>query len=135
MSEPTKPDWIEITARPLDSAAVEAHLGDPGCGGRVIFSGHVRPEENGRAIDGLHYEQYDEMALAQMQRLAAEIRSRWPIRRLALVHRVGFIRVGESSVLIGAAAAHRAPAFEAAQFAITRLKEIVPIWKGESPTA
>jgi molybdopterin synthase catalytic subunit len=131
MIPPRDRDWVEITEAPLDLAAVVRHLDDPACGGRVIFSGNVRPSEDGREISGLQYEQYSPMALSQMRRLAEEIHDRWPVGRLALVHRVGFIAVGDSSVLIGAASAHRAEAFEAAQFAIARIKEIVPIWKGE----
>jgi molybdopterin synthase catalytic subunit len=123
-------DWIELIEGPLDQARVARHLEDPGAGGRVIFAGHVRPEEDGREIEGLLYEHYPPMALRQMQRLAEELRAQWPILRLALVHRVGFIPAGEAAVLIGVACERRASAFAAAERAIARLKEIVPLWKG-----
>ncbi|MBN1478224.1 molybdenum cofactor biosynthesis protein MoaE, partial [Candidatus Sumerlaeota bacterium] len=83
-------DWIELIEGPLDLGRVARHLEDPDAGGRVIFAGHVRPEEEGREIEGLKYEHYPAMALGQMRRLAEELRSQWPILRLALVHRVGF---------------------------------------------
>lgn len=123
-------DWIELIEGPLDLGRVARHLEDPDAGGRVIFAGHVRPEEEGREIEGLKYEHYPAMALGQMRRLAEELRSQWPILRLALVHRVGFVPVGEAAVIIGIACERRASAFAAAERAIDRLKEIVPIWKG-----
>lgn len=123
-------DLIRIEEGALNLDEVARFIDTPTCGGRVIFSGNVRPEEKGESIEGLHYAQYPEMALRQMNCLVAEIRAKWAIERLAIVHRVGYVPVGESSVLIGVGSAHRREAFEAAQFAIARLKEIVPIWKG-----
>jgi molybdopterin synthase catalytic subunit len=123
-------DWIEVTEGPLDMAAVERHLRDPEAGGRVLFAGTVRPTEDGQPIAGLHYEDYPPMTLKEMRRLAEELHARWPLRRLAIIHRVGFVPVGEASVLIGVASAHRAEAFAAAQRAMDRLKQIVPLWKG-----
>jgi molybdopterin synthase catalytic subunit len=127
-------DWIEITRGALSVAAVERHLSDDESGARVIFAGTVRPVESGEPIAGLHYEQYEGMAESQMRRLAGELHQRWPLRRVAMIHRVGYIPVGEASVLVGIAAPHRAEAFAAAMAAMDRLKEIVPIWKGTQAT-
>lgn len=122
-------DWIALTEEPLDFAAVHAHLSCPEAGGRVVFSGHVRPTEDGAPIDALDYEHYPPMALRQMEALARELHAQWPIERLALVHRVGRVSVGETAVIVGVACGHRAEAFAAARHAIDRLKERVPIWK------
>lgn len=122
-------DWVEITEAPLDVEAVAHHLGDPDAGGLVIFLGTVRATEAGAPIRGLRYEQYPPMTQREMESLAQELRARFPLRRLALVHRVGWVPVGEASVIVGVAAEHRAEAFAAAQAAIDRLKEVVPLWK------
>jgi molybdopterin synthase catalytic subunit len=126
-------DWLLLTDAPLEFVAVERHLEDEACGGRVVFSGHVRPREGEATIDGLHYEHFPSMAEKQMAALAAEIRERWPVLRLAIHHRVGFVAVGEAAVIIGVACGHRQEAFLAASHAIDRIKEIVPIWKGTDP--
>lgn len=123
-------DWIALVPGPLDQDAVTRHLDVAEAGGRVTFAGHVRPREDGVKIAGLHYEHYPAMALRQMEHLAAELHAKWPIVRLAMVHRTGPVPVGEAAVLIGVACPHRREAFAACETAIERLKQIVPIWKG-----
>jgi molybdopterin synthase catalytic subunit len=126
-------DWIALTreALPVDEALQWATT--PSTGAVVTFCGVVRDHADDRAgVVGLSYEAYEEVAVLRMEEIAAETRRRWPaVERLALVHRVGDLRLGEVSVVVVASSAHRAEAFEAARFAIDTLKETVPIWKRE----
>lgn len=125
-------DAFEIVREPIDPAAVSAKVADPSVGGIVVFTGVVRESSNsGRAVTHLEYEAYPEMAVEQMEAIAREIRERWRHCRVAITHRVGRMAVGEAAVVIAVAAPHRAEAFAACQYAIDRLKEIVPIWKKE----
>ncbi|HEX4005273.1 MAG TPA: molybdenum cofactor biosynthesis protein MoaE [Acidobacteriaceae bacterium] len=103
----------------------------PADGAVVIFDGIVRNHSRGRTTRYLEYEAYEPMALAQMQDLARQALTRFPIRNVALVHRLGRLAIGESSVLIAVFSAHRAAAFDACRFLIDTLKQIVPIWKKE----
>jgi len=100
-------------------------------GAIVLFDGVVRNHSRGRKTIYLEYEAYEEMAVAQMKLLAAQAFADFPIRNLAIVHRLGRIEVGESSVLIAVFSAHRAAAFDACRFLIDTLKKTVPIWKKE----
>jgi MoaE-MoaD fusion protein len=126
-------DAFEIVGEPIDPSAVSAKVADPSVGGIVVFTGVVREtSSSGRAVTHLEYEAYPEMATEQMAVIAGEIRERWGIERVAITHRVGRMAVGEIAVAIAVAAPHRAEAFAACQYAIDRLKEIVPIWKRES---
>lgn len=120
---------IRIQEGPIDVAAEYAAVNAPQSGGRVVFTGCVRPEENGRTIDHLDYEHYAGMAEKELQKLAAQACERWGLNALRLVHRVGPVRVSEESVVIVTASGHRAEAFEAARFMIEELKKKVPIWK------
>ncbi|HXZ28117.1 MAG TPA: molybdenum cofactor biosynthesis protein MoaE [Terriglobales bacterium] len=106
-------------------------LEKPEDGAVVIFDGVARNHTRGRKTLYLDYEAYEPMALGELRRLAAEAREKFPIRNLALVHRLGRIQIGESSVLIAVYSAHRAPAFEACRWLIDTLKKKVPIWKKE----
>jgi molybdopterin synthase catalytic subunit len=125
-------DWIEVTHDPLSERALADAVADPGAGGLVLFSGVVRDQTAGRRVKFLEYEAHAPMALTKMREIAGRVRDRWPgVLRLALVHRIGRLEIGESSVMIAVAAPHRREAFEACHFAIDTLKEIVPIWKKE----
>jgi molybdopterin synthase catalytic subunit len=113
-------------------AAASRELEGPGLGGVVLFSGRVRPERRGgRRVTALDYEVHLGPALAALERLDIEARKRFGVDRTVLWHRVGRVPANETSVIVGAAAGHRAPAFDAARFLIDRLKETVPIWKVE----
>lgn len=103
----------------------------PEDGAIVIFDGVARNHSRGRRTLYLDYQAYEEMALRQLRGLAADALSRFPVRTLAVVHRLGRVEIGESSVLIAVFAAHRAPAFEACRWVIDTLKKTVPIWKKE----
>jgi molybdopterin synthase catalytic subunit len=104
---------------------------DPGAGAVVTFLGTTRNRNAGRSVIRLEYEAYTRMAEAEMRRLAAEAKRRWPIREVAMLHRLGVVPVGQASVGIAVSAGHRAEAFAACHWLIDRLKEIVPIWKRE----
>lgn len=103
----------------------------PEDGAIAIFDGIVRNNSRGRATRYLEYEAYEPMALRKMEDLAAEARERFTVRNVALVHRLGHLEVGESSVLIAVFSAHRAAAFDACRWLIDTLKQTVPIWKKE----
>jgi len=103
----------------------------PEDGAIVIFDGVVRNHSRGRRTLYLEYEAYESMAIEQLRRLAAEGKERFAIRNVAIVHRLGRIEIGESSVLIAVFSAHRAAAFEACRWLIDTLKRTVPIWKKE----
>jgi molybdopterin converting factor subunit 1 len=122
---------IEIVRGPIDVAALERAASDPGAGAIVTFAGTTREENAGRRVTRLEYEAYEPMALSEMRKIAREAGKRWPIVRIGIAHRVGVVEIGETSVAIAVAAAHRAEGFDACCFAIDRLKEIVPIWKKE----
>src|SRR5712692_3849995 len=122
---------ITIGHEAIDVAALERAVANPAAGAIVTFAGTTRESNVGRRVIRLEYEAYEPMALSEMRKLAREAGERWPIVRIAIQHRVGLVAIGETSVAIAVAAAHRAEAFEASRFAIDRLKEIVPIWKKE----
>jgi molybdopterin converting factor subunit 1 len=106
-------------------------LESPEDGAVVIFDGIVRDHSRGRRTLYLDYDAYEEMALKEMQSLAAEALRKFPVRNLALVHRLGRLQIGESSVFIAVCSAHRAAAFDACRWLIDTLKKTVPIWKKE----
>jgi molybdopterin synthase catalytic subunit len=120
-----------LTTDRLDPVAVSGLVEDPGCGAVVTFVGAVRRDNEGRDVDYLEYEAYPGMAEAKMAQVGAEIRQRWGLDRVAIVHRLGRCEVGEASIVIAVASPHRREAFEACHYAIDRVKEIVPIWKRE----
>ena len=125
--------FIQLTSRKLDVGATYDWAVSPRCGAVIVFSGTVRDHADGRDdVTALHYEAYEIEALAKLAAIAAEMRSKWPqIGRIALIHRVGSLCLGESSVLVVVSAPHRPEAFAAARFGIDALKTTVPIWKRE----
>lgn len=121
---------VEITSRPLSLAGVERHLGDPRSGAVVLFVGRVRQDRTrGRTVTALDYETDRALVLDQLRGLERQAVRRYGARRVYLIHRVGRIRVGAASVVIGVAAAHRSMAFRAARFLIEQVKRKAPIWK------
>jgi molybdopterin synthase catalytic subunit len=124
---------LAIVRGPLDVGAVLGQVGDPDGrhGAIVAFVGTVRGHDAGRRVTGLEYEAYEPLALRAFERIDGEVTARWPSVRLAIRHRVGSLQVGEASVVLAAASAHRAEAFAACRYAIERIKQIAPIWKRE----
>lgn len=115
----------------IDKEAAVRRLQRPADGAAVIFDGAVRDNTRGRRTLYLEYEAYEPMALKQMESLLEEARSRFGVRGASIVHRLGRLEIGETSVLIVVASAHRAAAFEACRWIIDMLKKTVPIWKKE----
>jgi molybdopterin synthase catalytic subunit len=124
-------DLFEITAAPLSVDALIRSVSRRSSGAVATFLGVVRESSRGRQVIRLEYDAYPEMAVPTMRTIGEEIRRRWPIDRIAIVHRVGALAVGDASVAIAVAAPHRREALEACAYAIERLKEIVPVWKRE----
>lgn len=122
---------VFLTEEPIDAAALVSALKQDEDGAVVVFDGIVRNQTRGRRTLYLFYEVYAEMALAQMRQLADEALAKHPIRDVAIVHRLGKLEIGETSVLIAVASAHRAAAFDACRWLIDTLKQTVPIWKKE----
>ena len=112
-----------VTARTADLSGTD--------GAVATFLGVVRNHNAGRRVQYLEYEAYDALARRAFERIAAEVAARWPGVRLALHHRIGRLEIGEASVAIAAASAHRGEAFAACRYTIERVKQIAPIWKRE----
>ena len=122
---------FEITAAPISVDEVSRRVADPAAGCVVSFAGLVRGDNQGRQVRYLEYEAYPEMAEPILAQIGAEAQARWPVDKVAIVHRVGRLEIGEASVVVAVASPHRAEAFAACRFAIDALKAQVPIWKKE----
>jgi molybdopterin synthase catalytic subunit len=120
-----------ITASVLDLSGLVRRVEAAGHGAVVAFLGLVRDHNKGRQVTHLVYEAYDALALKALDRIVEEASEQWPSVQLAIHHRTGRLEIGEASVAIAAASAHRADAFAASRYAIERIKQIVPIWKHE----
>jgi molybdopterin synthase catalytic subunit len=127
-------DWIAITPGPLSLSDAVAFVADDRAGAIDLFLGTTRSEQHPETklpLVALDYEAYGEMALPQLQTLAAAARSQWPVLKLAILHRIGRVPLSQPSVLVAVSTPHRAEAFAACQFLITALKADVAIWKKE----
>ena len=121
----------KVTSEPLALDPLATAVGRNTAGAVATFLGIVREFSRGRQVVHLEYEAYPEMAEATMRQIGQEIRAKWPVDDVAIVHRVGVLRIGEASVAIAVSAPHRRAALEACAYAIERVKQIVPIWKKE----
>lgn len=126
-------DWFGLSDRPLPGQAATEWVSRADCGGIVTFLGTARDHSDGRPdVNLLAYEAYEEQVVPRLTRVAAEARARWQtVGRIALLHRVGELAVGDVAVVVAVAAPHRDEAFAAARFCIDTLKATVPIWKKE----
>lgn len=122
---------FKVVETPLDVTEVIRAVEEPSAGAIVTFIGTVRDHSLGKDVVALDYEAYPAAAEKMLARIGAEIEERWGLKRVAIVHRTGYLAVGEASVVIAIASPRRHAAFEACEYAIVRLKEIVPIWKKE----
>ena len=120
-----------VTKEPIDPSEVLASVQDPAAGGSVLFVGTVRNHARGKEVTGLTYDTYREMAEKKMREVEEQVRKKWPVRRVALVHRYGELRVGEVSVAVAVSSDHRADAFRACRYAIDTIKRSLPLWKKE----
>jgi molybdopterin synthase catalytic subunit len=118
-----------LTHDPIDYHALTESVRRPGCGAVCLFLGTVRDLTGDEMTAFLEYEAYPPMAEKKLAEIEAEVRTRWPVGEVALVHRLGKLGVGEISVAVAVSSPHRAEAFEAGRFAIDTLKQVVPIWK------
>lgn len=123
---------ISLTREPIHAEPIVAAAKRGEDGAVVVFDGIVRNNSRGRQTLHLDYEAYEEMATKQMSELAREAKTRFGVRQVTIVHRLGRLQVGETSVLIVVASAHRAQAYEASRWLIDTLKKTVPIWKKET---
>lgn len=120
-----------VTPEPLDATVLVQLVEGPEHGAVVTFHGLVRDHNQGRRVTHLVYDAYEPLAVKTLARIVDEAEDRWPGVRLAIHHRTGRMEIGDASVIIAAASAHRAHAFAASRYAIERIKQIVPIWKHE----
>jgi molybdopterin synthase catalytic subunit len=128
-----KKNWLELTTNPLSPAAAIDFVSDPTAGAIDIFLGTTRAEldPTGRQLLALDYEAYTEMAQQQFTTLADTAASRWPICKLAILHRLGRVPIAHPSVIIAVSTPHRADSFQACQWLIDTLKKEITIWKKE----
>jgi molybdopterin synthase catalytic subunit len=124
-------DRIELTREVIPNAAIAREVRAGEDGAVATFDGCVRNHSHGRSTLYLEYEAYESMALAKMREIAEHVHGSFAINRVAIVHRLGRLEIGETSVFIAVSAAHRAAAFDACRYAIETLKKTVPIWKKE----
>ena len=123
---------IQLTHEPIDYAVLTEHVRASHCGAVVLFLGTVRDLTGDEVTVYLDYDAYAPMAEKKLAEIEAEVRSRWPIGEIALVHRLGRLGVGEVSVAVAVSCPHRVEAFEACRYVIDTLKELVPIWKKDT---
>ena len=121
----------QVTREPIDSAKIASRIKAPEDGAVVVFDGIVRNHSRGRRTLYLEYSAYEPMATAELEKLAQAALMNYAVRDVRIVHRLGRLEIGESSVLIVVSSAHRAAAFDAARWIIDTLKKTVPIWKKE----
>lgn len=122
---------FQITEAKVDIQAVSESVVDERHGAVATFVGVVRGISRGKRISHLEYEAYEGMAVKRMADVAAQIKERWGLDRVAIVHRVGRLEIGEASIVIAVASPHRHEAFVACEFAIDEVKRTVPVWKKE----
>ena len=127
----TRNDRIELTRTRIPADVLAEEVRTAADGAIVTFDGCVRNHSQGRSTLYLEYEAYESMALEKMREMGAQLHEKFAIDRVAMVHRLGRLEIGETSVFIAVSAAHRAAAFEACRWAIDTLKRTVPIWKKE----
>ncbi len=122
---------VKLVRTPINHREIVEALLKPADGAVVVFDGVVRDHAMGKSVRYLEYEAYEEMAEKKMEQICGDVKQTWPISDISIVHRLGHLDIGETSVYIAVTAPHRRPAFEACQYAIDTLKKIVPIWKKE----
>lgn len=121
----------QLVREPIDVTRLLSSIASVGFGAVSVFIGTVRDSNDGRPVTGIEYSAYDEMAVRQMSAIISEAETAWPGLRAVVQHRLGVLGVGEASVVIVTAHAHRAPALDASRHVIEQLKQRVPIWKLE----
>jgi molybdopterin synthase catalytic subunit len=123
---------IRLCLGQIEQAALTEMVRKPGCGAVVTFLGTVRDLTDGRVTMALDYEAHPTMAEKKLAEIEQDVRKRWPVGDIIMVHRLGHLEIGEVSVAVAVSCPHRHQAFDACRYAIDRLKDIVPIWKKEN---
>jgi molybdopterin synthase catalytic subunit len=123
---------VQLTREPIDYHALTESVRSPRCGAVALFLGTVRDLTGEQVTVFLDYEAYAPMAEKKLTEIETEIRRKWSVEKVAMVHRLGRLAVGEVSVAVAVSCPHRAAAFEACQYAIDTIKQLVPIWKKEN---
>jgi molybdopterin synthase catalytic subunit len=124
-------DFFELTTEPIDIGAAVRRIVPPECGATVTLDGYVRQFTKEKETLYLIYEGYEPMALSEMEKLGILAREKFDVSNIGIIHRLGKLEIGETSVVVTVAAPHRKAAFEACAWLITELKKTVPIWKKE----
>ena len=122
---------MQLTEQPIAVAELTSAVSSPSCGAIVTFIGAVRDNHDGKTVARLEYSSYAPMALREMEKIVRTIRQEWAVERVSMVHRLGSLEIGDVSIAILLALAHREEGFAALQYAIDTFKETVPIWKKE----
>ena len=122
---------FRVTDKPINLQELVDYVTDAEAGAIATFIGTTRNNNEGRKVIALDYEAYGEMAEKELARIGADAAKNWPICRMAILHRLGPVQIGEASVVIAVSSAHRDAAFAASRFAIEEIKKTVPIWKKE----
>ncbi|MCA8988961.1 MAG: molybdenum cofactor biosynthesis protein MoaE [Planctomycetaceae bacterium] len=123
--------WIQISPDPIPVEEILQRVRDLRCGAVVLFLGTVRELTDGRRTVSLSYESYEQMAELEIRKLIREAQASWPLRHVAIQHRIGPLQLGDDAVAVAVSSPHRKEAFAAAEFLMDRIKQTVPIWKQE----
>lgn len=123
--------WFQVTSEALDPQRLVDSVRKDESGAVALFHGVARNNSEGRRVHALEYDAYPTLAEKKLREVGDEVRARWPVTGIGILHRTGRIAIGETSLLVAVSAAHRREAFEACHHAVDRIKEIVPIWKKE----
>lgn len=122
---------FNFSASPLDVAVLQAQLNDPAAGGYVAFEGWVRNHNEGQQVTRLEYEAFEALAMKEGERVLQEAMQRFGVLRVACVHRIGSLAIGDIAVWVGVSSVHRGEAFDACRYIIDEIKHRLPIWKKE----
>ncbi len=122
---------FKITDQPINEQEVIELARSPHCGGLSVFVGTVRNQTKGKKVVSLEFEAYEAMAINKMREIASEAKRRWKVEKIAIYHRVGKLSVLETAVVIAVSTPHRKESFQACEYLIDTLKQVVPIWKKE----
>ncbi|MDZ4278611.1 MAG: molybdenum cofactor biosynthesis protein MoaE, partial [Dehalococcoidia bacterium] len=126
-----EPGLFQVTTEPLDARRLVEAVRTDECGAVALFYGVARNHNEGRRVRALEYDAYPAMAEKKLREIADELRAGWPVAGVGILHRIGRLAIGETSLLVAVCSAHRREAFEACEHAVERVKQIVPVWKKE----
>jgi molybdopterin synthase catalytic subunit len=129
--KPTYMIKLNLSDTPIDVNEVIKAVASEEAGAIDVFIGTVRKHTQAKEVVRLEYETYDKMVMREMEKLADEVKNKWPVEKIAIYHRKGILKIGEAAVVIAVSTPHRQEAFEACKYTIDTLKQRVPIWKKE----